>query len=161
MNVHCELFFRADISRLGVAPLTSMYWYGENERRKAADWRPEIHDNDGLALWTGKGERIWRPLINPPQVMTNSFADDNPKGFGLMQRDRDFANYQDDGAFYNKRPGIWVEPKGNWGPARCSWWKSPPMTRPTTISSPIGGPTATSMRGDTHVFRLSPLLAGQ
>jgi len=115
MNCHCDLFFRADISRLGVAPLTSMYWYGENERRKAADWRPEIHDNDGLALWTGKGERIWRPLVNPPQVMTNSFADNNPKGFGLIQRDRDFANYQDDGAFYNKRPGIWVEPKGNWG----------------------------------------------
>ena len=115
MNVHCDLFFRADISRLGVAPLTSMYWYGENERPKAADWRPEIHDNDGLALWTGKGERIWRPLIDPPQVMTNSFADVNPKGFGLIQRDRDFANYQDDGAFYNKRPGIWVEPKGDWG----------------------------------------------
>jgi glucans biosynthesis protein len=116
MNVHCDLFFRADISRLGVAPLTSMYWYGENERPKAADWRPEIHDNDGLALWTGKGERIWRPLVNPPQVMTNSFADENPKGFGLMQRDRDFADYQDDGAFYNKRPSIWVEPRGNWGP---------------------------------------------
>jgi len=109
MNCHCDLFFRADISRLGVAPLTSMYWYGENERRKAADWRPEIHDNDGLALWTGKGERIWRPLVNPPQVMTNSFADNNPKGFGLLQRDRDFANYQDDGAFYDRRPGIWVE----------------------------------------------------
>jgi len=115
MNVHCELFFRTDISRLGIAPLTSMYWYGENERPRAADWRPEIHDNDGLALWTGKGERIWRPLIDPPQVMTNSFIDENPKGFGLIQRDRDFANYQDDGAFYNKRPGIWVEPKGNWG----------------------------------------------
>ena len=115
MNAHCDLFFRADISRLGIAPLTSMYWYGENERRKAADWRPEIHDNDGLALWTGKGERIWRPLVNPPQVMTNSFVDNNPKGFGLMQRDRDFANYQDDGAFYEKRPGIWVEPKSNWG----------------------------------------------
>jgi glucans biosynthesis protein len=116
MNVHCSLFCRADISRLGVAPLTSMYWYGENDRPKDADWRPEIHDNDGLAMWTGKGERIWRPLINPPQVMTNSFADDNPKGFGLIQRDRDFADYQDDGAFYNKRPGIWVEPRGSWGP---------------------------------------------
>jgi len=115
MNVHCQLFFRAGISRLGVAPLTSMYWYGENERRKAADWRPEIHDNDGLAIWTGKGERIWRPLVNPPVVQTNSFVDTNPKGFGLVQRDRDFENYQDDGAFYDKRPGIWVEPKGNWG----------------------------------------------
>jgi glucans biosynthesis protein len=92
-----------------------MYWYGENERRKADDWRPEIHDNDGLAIWTGKGERIWRPLINPPHVQTNSFADENPKGFGLMQRDRDFTDYQDDGAWYEKRPGIWVEPKGNWG----------------------------------------------
>ncbi|HXR95649.1 MAG TPA: glucan biosynthesis protein [Rhizomicrobium sp.] len=115
MNAHCDLFFRADITRLGIAPLTSMYWYGENERGKAADWRPEIHDNDGLALWTGKGERIWRPLIDPPSLQTNSFVDVNPKGFGLMQRDRDFADYQDDGAFYNKRPGIWVEPKGNWG----------------------------------------------
>ncbi|HWF63347.1 MAG TPA: glucan biosynthesis protein [Rhizomicrobium sp.] len=115
MNAHCDLFFRADITRLGIAPLTSMYWYGENERGKAADWRPEIHDNDGLALWTGKGERIWRPLIDPPSLQTNFFMDVNPKGFGLMQRDRDFADYQDDGAFYNKRPGIWVEPKGNWG----------------------------------------------
>ncbi len=62
MNVHCDIFFRADVSRLGIAPLTSMYWYGENERPKAADWRPEIHDNDGLAIWNGKGERIWRPV---------------------------------------------------------------------------------------------------
>src|SRR5215472_862370 len=115
MDVHCDLFFRADITRLGVAPLTSMYWYGENERPKAADWRPEIHDSDGLALWNGKGERIWRPLIDPPSLQTNSFVDNNPKGFGLMQRDRSFDDYQDDGAFYNKRPGIWVEPKGNWG----------------------------------------------
>jgi glucans biosynthesis protein len=115
MNVHCDLFFRADITRLGIAPLTSMYWYGENERGKAADWRPEIHDNDGLSIWNGKGERIWRPLIDPPTLQTNSFVDTNPKGFGLMQRDRNFENYQDDGAFYDKRPGIWVEPKGNWG----------------------------------------------
>jgi glucans biosynthesis protein len=113
--VHCELFFRADISRLGIAPLTSMYWYGENERDKAADWRPEIHDSDGLAIWNGAGERIWRPLINPPTVQTNSFMDDNPRGFGLMQRDRVFDDYQDDSVYYNKRPGIWVEPKGNWG----------------------------------------------
>lgn len=116
IDVHAELFFRADISRLGLAPLTSMYWYGENERRKAVDWRPEIHDSDGLALWTGRGERIWRPLIDPPHVLVNSYMDTNPKGFGLMQRDRDFNDYQDDGAFYNRRPGIWVEPHGNWGP---------------------------------------------
>jgi glucans biosynthesis protein len=115
MQVQAELFIRNDIAQLGIAPLTSMYWFGENDRQSATDWRPEIHDSDGLALWTGKGERIWRPLIDPPSVQTNSFLDDNPQGFGVMQRDRDFANYQDDGAFYNRRPSIWVEPLGNWG----------------------------------------------
>lgn len=115
MDVHVELFMRDDVARLGIAPLTSMYWYGENERRKALDWRPEIHDSDGLAMWTGNNERIFRPLINPPSVQVNSFLDDGPKGFGMMQRDRDFDHYQDDGAFYERRPSIWVEPKGDWG----------------------------------------------
>lgn len=114
MDVRVELFIRNDIAQLGIAPLTSMYWYGENERQHATDWRPEIHDSDGLALWTGKGERIWRPLIDPPSVLTNSFLDENPKAFGLMQRDRDFSHYQDDGAFYNRRPSMWIEPQGNW-----------------------------------------------
>ncbi len=79
MNVHCQLFFRAAITRLGVAPLTSMYWYGENERRKAADWRPEIHDSDGLALWTGKGERVWRPLVDPPATQTIPSSTTTPR----------------------------------------------------------------------------------
>ena len=118
MQVRAKLFPRTDIAQLGIAPLTSMYWYGENERHNASDWRPEIHDSDGLALWTGKGERIWRPLIDPPSVLTNSFLDENPKAFGLMQRDRDFADYQDDGAFYNRRPSMWVEPQGDWGAGR-------------------------------------------
>jgi glucans biosynthesis protein len=115
IDVTAELFARTDVERLGLAPLTSMYWYGANDKRLATDWRPEIHDSDGLAMWTGSGERIWRPLFNPPSVRTNSFLDDNPKGFGLMQRDRAFTSYQDDGAFYNRRPSIWVEPVGNWG----------------------------------------------
>lgn len=115
MDVHCDLFFRAGPGRLGIAPLTSMYWYGENQRDRSPDWRPEIHDSDGLAMWNGKGERIWRPLIDPPSLQVNAFADQGPKGFGLIQRDRDFGDYQDDSAFYEKRPGVWVEPKGNWG----------------------------------------------
>lgn len=114
MDVHAELFIRADIRRLGIAPLTSMYWYGQNSRCRP-DWRLQIHDSDGLALATGTGERIWRPLIDPPALQTNSFLDGNPKGFGLLQRDRDFDDYQDDGAFYNKRPSIWVEPKDSFG----------------------------------------------
>ena len=115
IDLHAELFIRNDIAQLGIAPQTSMYWYGENDRQYATDWRPEVHDSDGLALWTGKGERIWRPLIDPPSVLTNSFLDQNPKGFGLMQRDRRFADYEDDGAFYNRRPSIWTEPLVDWG----------------------------------------------
>jgi len=114
-DIEAALFTRAPIERLGVAPLTSMFWYSETNREDARDWRPEIHDSDGLSIWTGSGERIWRPLGNPPVVTTNSFLDDNPRGFGLMQRDRDFENYQDDGVFYDRRASVWVEPAGNWG----------------------------------------------
>lgn len=115
MDIDCAVYPRKDIARMGVAPLTSMFWYGKNNRPPATDWRPQIHDSDGLALWTGSGERIWRPLNNPPTVRTNSFIDRAPKGFGLLQRDRNFENYQDDGVFYNKRPSVWVEPVGDWG----------------------------------------------
>ncbi len=114
-DVDCALFTRKPIERLGVAPLTSMFWYSETNREDARDWRPEIHDSDGLAIWTGSGERIWRPLDNPPRVVTNAFLDVNPRGFGLMQRDRNFDNYQDDGVFYEKRASVWVEPIGPWG----------------------------------------------
>src|SRR5450755_304361 len=119
MNVDSALYPRKPIERLGIAPLTSMFFYGKNDRRGATDWRPEIHDTDGLSMWTGAGEWIWRPLINPPQLHLNSYFDDNPRGFGLLQRDRNFDHYQDDGVYYDRRPSLWVEPKagpnGGWG----------------------------------------------
>ena len=115
MDVRSEMFFRRRVERLGLAPLTSMYWFGENQPRAEADWRPEVHDSDGLAIWTGAGERIFRPLTNPPAVRLHSFVDDDPKGFGLVQRDRDFDHYLDDGAFYDRRPSLWVEPLDGWG----------------------------------------------
>ena len=115
MEVDAALYPRRPIERLGVAPLTSMFQHGENDRRMANDWRPEIHDSDGLALWTGRGEWIWRPLINPPRLRFNAYADQHPRGYGLMQRDRDFDHYQDDGVFYERRPSLWVEPTTDWG----------------------------------------------
>ena len=114
-DIQARFFARKDIKRMGIAPLTSMFWFGEHNRHQARDWRPEIHDSDGLAMWTGAGERLWRPLNNPSSVMTNSFVDDNPKGFGLLQRDRAFHNYEDDGVFYDRRPSVWIEPLGDWG----------------------------------------------
>ena len=115
MEIEAHLNARKDIARLGIAPFSSMFWYGETSRKQAADWRPEIHDSDGLLIVTGSGERIWRPIINPPRVVTSSFVDRDPKGFGLMQRDRDFAHYLDDGVFYERRPSVWVEPMETWG----------------------------------------------
>lgn len=114
MDVDKRLFFRKSIERLGIAPLTSMFWYAEYDIANADDWRPEVHDSDGLALWTGHGERIWRPLNNPPRTTVSSFADATPKGFGLLQRDRDFRNYLD-GVRYERRPSLWVEPHSDWG----------------------------------------------
>lgn len=120
MDVDAALYPRKPIERLGIAPLTSMFLHGENDRRMAIDWRPEIHDSDGLSLYTGSGEWIWRPLVNPAAVRVNSFFDDNPRGFGLLQRDRNFDHYQDDGAFYHLRPSLWVEPKSTDG---AGWGK--------------------------------------
>jgi glucan biosynthesis protein len=114
IGVEKSLFIRKDIQRFGIAPLTSMYWYSENKKATAVDWRPEVHDSDGLAIWTGAGERAWRPLNNPPRTIASSFVDNNPRGFGLMQRDRVFGHYLD-GVFYEKRPSLWIEPVGAWG----------------------------------------------
>jgi glucans biosynthesis protein len=115
MEIEANLFLRKAVDRLGLAPLTSMYWYSETVKPTATDWRPEVHDSDGLALWTGKGERIWRPLNNPPRIVISSFSDEHPRGFGLMQRDRNFDHYLD-GVFYDRRPSVWVEPLDGWDP---------------------------------------------
>jgi glucans biosynthesis protein len=115
MDVDASIYPRSQIGRLGIAPLTSMFQCGENDRRLANDWRPEIHDSDGLSMLTGNGEWIWRPLVNPAGVRVSSYLDENPRGFGLLQRDRNFENYQDDGVFYDRRPSLWVEPRGAWG----------------------------------------------
>jgi periplasmic glucans biosynthesis protein len=114
MDVDATVFLRKDISRFGIAPMSSMYWFSETIKPTAVDWRPEVHDSDGLALWTGVGERIWRPLNNPAATFASAFSDENPRGFGLMQRDRDFDHYLD-GVHYELRPNLWVEPLEHWG----------------------------------------------
>ncbi|HEY9548397.1 MAG TPA: glucan biosynthesis protein D, partial [Kiloniellaceae bacterium] len=114
MEIEKNLFLRKAVERLGLAPLTSMYFYAEGNRPYRMDWRPEIHDSDGLALWTGGGERVWRPLNNPERVITSAFLDDSPRGFGLLQRDRNPDHYLD-GVNYERRPSLWVEPLEPWG----------------------------------------------
>ena len=114
-DIEANVFLRGEVARLGIAPLTSMFWYGKNNHFVGPDWRPEIHDSDGLEMQLANGEHIWRPLNNPPRVMANSFAAEGLRGFGLAQRERSFEEYQDDGVFYEKRATAWIEPQGDWG----------------------------------------------
>lgn len=115
MDVDTVLIPRKAINKIGIAPLTSMFLFGENTKNRFDDHRPEVHDSDGLLIWNGKDEVLWRPLDNSKYLRISSFMDENPKGFGLMQRDRDPAHYLDFEADYEQRPSAWVEPSGNWG----------------------------------------------
>lgn len=116
IEVHAALYFRAKPAVVGLAPLTSMFHHGENTGWSGDDFRPEVHDSDGLLMNTGAGEWLWRPLTNPAGARVSAFQDRNPRGFGLIQRDRDFAHYDDTEANYHLRPSAWVEPIGDWGP---------------------------------------------
>lgn len=112
MDVDKRLFARADIEHLGVAPLTSMFLRGDASVRYHDDFRPRVHDTDGLLMRTSAGEWIWRPLSNPRALRVSSLRDADPLGFGLAQRERDFERYLDLEAEYHRRPSLWVEPLG-------------------------------------------------
>lgn len=116
VEVESRLFARQDIDKLGIAPLTSMFAHGDTSRGQVDDHRPRVHDSDGLLVHNGIDEWIWRPLTNPRHLRVSSFQDDDPKGFGLVQRERDFDHYLDLEARYDRRPSQWVEPLGAWGP---------------------------------------------
>ncbi|MEL6962802.1 MAG: glucan biosynthesis protein, partial [Pseudomonadota bacterium] len=115
-DVRASLFPRRTIEKLGVAPLTSMFMFGENRGRQFDDYRPELHDSDGLLINNGTGEWLWRPLANHSKLQVSAFIDENPRGFGLFQRDLNFEHYQDLDERYHKRPSAWVEPTSPWGP---------------------------------------------
>lgn len=123
--VGSTLFPRADIPQLGVAPLTSMFFYGENDRAQYRGFRPEVHDSDGLLVETSTGEWIWRPLMNPPQLRRTGFQEASARGFGLLQRDRLFEHYQDLEVRYDLRPSYWIDPDGEWGPGRIGLLELP------------------------------------
>jgi glucans biosynthesis protein len=152
MDIDSALYPRKAIDRLGVAPLTSMYFYGENERRVANDWRPEIHDSDGLSIWTGAGEWIWRPLTNPAQNRLNSYLDENPRGFGLLQRDRDWDHYQDDGVYYDRRPSVWVEPKSGWGKGAVQLFEIPTVDETSDNIVAFWNPAEKTKAGQELLF---------
>ena len=119
MEVSTRIFLREQVTKLGLAPLTSMYFFGENQpNTTGTDFRPEVHDSDGLSVHSGTGEWIWRPVVNPKRLLVSSFALVNPFGFGMQQRDRRFSHYEDLESRFDKRPSVWVQPIGQWGAGR-------------------------------------------
>ncbi|WP_425045665.1 glucan biosynthesis protein [Primorskyibacter sp. S87] len=115
MNVEATLFPREELDNVGIGPLTSMFLFDATNRTRFDDFRPAVHDSDGLQVANGAGEILWRPLANPKTLQLSHFVDENPRGFGLMQRARAFSDFNDLEAVYHKRPGLWVEPLGDWG----------------------------------------------
>jgi len=118
LDVDARLFLRRSVAKVALAPLTSMFYFGANQRSGREDYRPRVHDSDGLSIQASTKEWIWRPLVNPKRLLVTSFAVTDPVGFGLMQRERSFASYQDLETRYDLRPSAWIEPKGSWGPGR-------------------------------------------
>jgi periplasmic glucans biosynthesis protein len=114
VDVKARLFERKRVKELGVAPLTSMFLYGEEKPRPNTDWRPEVHDSDGLMMASHSGEWIWRPLINPAKLQVSYFEFDGLRGFGLLQRDRSYSNYEDLETRHEMRPNAWITPLGTW-----------------------------------------------
>ncbi len=118
VEVRSRVYLRAPVAKLGIASMASMYLYGAAQPSGTANYRPELHDSDGLAFHAGNGEWLWRPLNNPRRLANSSFMVENPRGFGLQQRARDFRQYEDLDDRYDLRPTLWVEPAGNWGKGR-------------------------------------------
>jgi glucans biosynthesis protein len=116
MEVEATLYPRRELARAGLAPLTSMFLFDATNRDRFDDFRDAVHDSEGLLVWNGAGERLWRPLANPARLQVSEFLDDGPRGFGLIQRDRSVEGYGDLEAHYHERPSLWITPRGDWGP---------------------------------------------
>ncbi len=152
-NITTTLFLRKEVKKLGLAPLTSMFFYGENTNiRPVDDFRPEVHDSDGLMIATGTEEWIWRPLLNPKKLLVTSFQLNNPGGFGLMQRDLDFDHYQDLEAHYEMRPSAWIAPKEVWGKGRVELVQIPMDTEKNDNIVAYWVPAATLEIGKQMTF---------
>ncbi len=116
VDVHVKLFARVELSAFGIAAMKSMFLFDASNHARFDDYRNAVHHSDGLQIVNGRGERLWRPLANPRRLQPSAFQDDSPKGFGLVQRKRQFADYQDAEGQYERKPSLWVEPSSEWGP---------------------------------------------
>jgi periplasmic glucans biosynthesis protein len=153
VEISATLFARKKIEKLGIAPLTSMFFTGENDRRYVDDFRPELHDSDGLLIHAGSGEWIWRPLRNPTKINASAFVDKGIKGFGLMQRDRTFEHYQDIDLNYELRPSYWVLPLDDWGDGKLELFEIPTSDETNDNIVAQWAPSAPMEAGQSRTWR--------
>lgn len=153
VRTQVALFPRVDLRETGLAPLTSMFWFSPASRRTVDDYRPACHDSDGLQMHTGAGQALWRGLMSPRNLQISGFVDDNPKGFGLVQRARDFETYQDAEAMYHQRPSAWIQPEGDWGPGEVRLVEIPVENEFNDNIVSYWVPKEPLVRGQRHDFR--------
>jgi glucans biosynthesis protein len=151
-DVSCRLFPRVELTTVGIAPLTSMYLYGPDTRARFDDFRPAVHDSDGLQMTTGVGQAMWRPLRNPGFVQESSFIDPGVRAFGLMQRETRFEGYEDTEARYELRPSALVEPAADWGPGHVHLFELPSGTEAADNIVAFWRPEAPLKPGRVHAF---------
>lgn len=152
IDVSATLFPRTDLDHIGLGPLTSMFLFDQTNRNNFDDFRPAVHDSDGLLIQNGAGETLWRALANPKNLQVSSFVDTNPKGFGLMQRPRKFSDFADLEALYHKRPGLWVTPGENWGKGSVTLVEIPADREIYDNIVAYWRPRAPLAAGSTHHF---------
>ncbi len=154
VDVRAVIFTRRAVKRIGIAPMSSMFWFGENSRQRPDDFRPEVHDSDGLAIRMGTGERLWRPITNESGKLELSFFNmDKCDGFGLLQRDRRFGAYEDGEAAYHLRPSLWIEPTSDWGSGRVMLMEIPTSNEREDNIVALWEPSQTPKPGDMIEFK--------
>jgi glucans biosynthesis protein len=161
MDVRSILFPRADLTAAGIAPLTSMFFFGPKSRARIDDYRDAVHDSSGLQMVTGAGERIWRPLDNPLTLQFSAFSDHDPQGFGLTQRERAFTHYEDSEARYERRPSAWVAPSNAWGRGSVVLVEIPTDTEFNDNVVAFWRPAEPLTRGSEHPFDYRLLWSGE
>ncbi len=153
IRTRLAIFPRVELRETGIAPLTSMFWFGPASRRNVDDYRPAVHDSNGLQMHTGAGQALWRTLASHKNLQISSFVDSNPDGFGLIQRDRDFTDYQDAEAMYHLRPSAWIQPQGDWGEGEVRLIEIPVENEFNDNIVSYWLPKQPMAKGERHEFR--------
>ena len=155
MDVKARFFMRESVESFGIAPVTSMYWRGENRTSAQSDYRPEVHDSDGIIIKENDTGPIWRPFDLSQNTRLSYFSVDSFDGYGIMQRDRDFESYQDMEADYHKRPSVWIDAKGDWGSGFIKLVELPTSSEFDDNIVAFWEPVALPQKGDRLDFEYS------